>query len=238
MIEIDHIDIVTTHICNNHCKNCIDKFVNTSNEIISIKTIDEFLNKIRKVTNKKLTVLLLGGEPTFLPVKLLKQISEIVHNKGFRITMSTNGQLKERIIQVLPYFDAIQITINDNKEIEFWRPWKDKINLKLCGDSNFTMDKLQQFINLSDGFYRKSVSMYFTPDFTELCTDKEIWDLLDTLDWKRSGSYMYCFYNGVRFKKCIPNETNIIDEPTIPKLYPNGNYNKTWNNEELDDYLT
>lgn len=49
---------------------------------------------------------------------------------------------------------------------------------------------------------------------------------------------MYTFYKGVRRKKCIHGQTNIIDEETLPKLYPNGNYNKTWNNEELDDYLS
>ena len=37
---------------------------------------------------------------------------------------------------------------------------------------------------------------------------------------------MYTIDDGVRFKKCIPGETNIIDEPTIPKLYPNGNYSE------------
>ena len=79
--------------------------------------------------------------------------------------------------------------------------------------------------------------MYFTPDFEELCKDERVWELLDTLEWKRNGSYMYAFYRGVRFKKCIPGETNLIDEPTVPKLYPNGNYNKTWNNEDMDDYL-
>ena len=56
--------------------------------------------------------------------------------------------------------------------------------------------------------------------------------------WKRNGSYYYTFYEGVRFKRCVPGETNLIDEPTIPKLYPNGNYNKTWCHEELDDYLS
>lgn len=80
--------------------------------------------------------------------------------------------------------------------------------------------------------------MYFKPDFTELCTDEKIWNVLNTLDWKRNGSYNYAFYEGVRFKKGIHGETNIIDEPTVPKVYPNGNYNKTWNDEELDDYLT
>ena len=79
--------------------------------------------------------------------------------------------------------------------------------------------------------------MYFTPDFQELCVDEKVWNLLNTLEWHRNGSYEYAFYNGVRFKKCIHGETNIIDEPSVPKLYPNGAYNKTWNDEIMDDYL-
>ena len=30
---------------------------------------------------------------------------------------------------------------------------------------------------------------------------------------------------------------NVVEEPLIPKLYPNGNYNKTWNDELLDNYI-
>ena len=79
--------------------------------------------------------------------------------------------------------------------------------------------------------------MYSTADFNELCTDKHVWDLLDSLSWTRNGSYLYTFYEGVRIKRFIKGETNIIDEPSVPKLYPNGNYNKTWLNEDMDDYL-
>ena len=58
-----------------------------------------------------------------------------------------------------------------------------------------------------------------------------------TMSMKYHLYYEYTFYKGVRIKKCIPGETNIIDEPTVPKVYPNGNYNKTWCNEEMDNYL-
>jgi len=80
--------------------------------------------------------------------------------------------------------------------------------------------------------------MYFTPDFEEVCSDKEVWNLLNTLAWERNGAYMYTFFKGVRIKKCIHGHNNISDEPSVPKLYPNGNYNKTWENEYLDDYLS
>ena len=147
---------------------------------------------------------------------------------------------KNTINGILPYFDWIQITTHSEKETNYWREINNifhNINLKLSGDQFLTYEKLDHFIDSTTDFKRRSVSMYFTPDYEQLCSDQKIWSLLDTLEWKRNGSYMYAFYKDVRFKKCIPNETNFIDEPTVPKLYPNGNYNKTWLNENLDDYL-
>lgn len=237
-IVLDHVDIVTSHMCNNRCKHCIDKFIRTSTQVISLETIEKFLDIIRTYTNKKLEVLLLGGEPTLLATEKLISIAELVHSKGFLVMMSTNGILKQKIIQLIPYYDSIQITVNSDEEVDFWRQWSDKINIKLSGDAGLTLEKLEHFVKYTEGFFRRSISMYFTPDFEELCKDKEIWALLDTLEWERNGSYMYTFYKGVRIKKCIHDETNIVDEPTVPKVYPNGNYNKTWCHEELDDYLS
>lgn len=237
-VEIDHIDIVTTHLCNKNCEFCIDKFVGTSTDFISLENINKFLKLIREYTDKKLEVLLLGGEPTVLPKEKLIDIAKLVHKYNFYIMMSTNGKLKNKIIDLIPYYDSIQITVNNDKEIDFYRNWPNKINIKLAGDSTLNIDKLNYFIEYTEAFSRRSISMYFTPDFKELCNDPEIWELLNTLNWTRNGSYMYTFYKGVRIKKCIHGQTNIIDEPTVPKLYPNGNYNKTWNNEDLDDYLS
>lgn len=133
-------------------------------------------------------------------------------------------------------------TTHSEQETDYWRGVNVKygnINLKLSGDQMLTLEKLNHFIDTTTDFTRRSVSMYFTPDFEELCKDDRVWNLLDSklLNWERNGSYFYAFYKGVRFKKCIPGKTNIIDEPTVPKLYPNGNYNRTWLNEDMDDYL-
>ena len=238
MIKIDHADIVTSHKCNNNCPYCIDKFIHTSEEEVSLENIESFLKLLRTNKNKKLEVLLLGGEPTMLSTEKLIDIAQLIKKYGFSPIMSTNGKEKEKIIKVLPYYDWIQVTVYNDKQIDYWRPYLDKINIKICGDKNLTMDKLNHFIDYTKDFKRKSVSMYFTEDFKELCEDKDIWNLLNSLEWTRNGSYMYAFYKDVRFKKCIPGETNVIDEPTVPKLYPNGNYNKTWNNEEMDNYLS
>ena len=237
-LRIDHVDIVTSHICNKHCTHCIDKFLGTTKEMIKLEDIKKFLDLIKTVTSKQLEVLLLGGEPTVLPKDKLIEIAELIHDEDYKAIMSTNGLLRKKIIDILPYYDSIQVTVENDQDIDFYRNWPDKINIKLAGDERLDMEKLEHFIKYTEGFDRRSISMYFTPDFIELCNDKEVWDLLNTLNWQRNGSYLYTFYEGVRIKKCVHGETNIVDEPTVPKLYPNGNYNKTWNDEELDDYLS
>ena len=237
-IYLDHVDIVTSHMCNMNCKYCVDKFIHTSDKIIDLKDIDKFLKMIRSKTKKDLEVLLLGGEPTVLSKELLIDIANTIHKYGFKAIMSTNGVNREKIIEILPYYDWIQVTVYNDKQIDYYRNYVNKINLKICGDKNLTMESLNHFISYTNDFVRRSVTMYFDVNFNELCTDKDVWKLLDTLDWKRNGSYYYSFYKNVRFKKCVKGETNIIDEPIVPKLYPNGNYNKNWANEDLDDYLT
>lgn len=236
-IEIDHADIVITHECMNHCPFCIDKFVHTSNNVVSETDVAKFMRKLKSVTDKDIEVLFLGGEPTCAGVDKLYVLANIVRSYGYSPIISTNNPSKQLVCELLPCFDWIQVTVHNDSQIDFYRQYKEKINVKWSGDQYMDIHKFNHFINSTVDFPRRSISMYFTPDFQELCTDKEVWKILDSLEWKRNGSYLYSFYKGVRIKRCINGETNIIDEPTVPKLYPNGNYNKTWNNEDLDDYL-
>ena len=45
--NLDHLDIVTCHICNKNCKHCIDKFLGTYKDFITLDTIENFLKIIR-----------------------------------------------------------------------------------------------------------------------------------------------------------------------------------------------
>lgn len=238
--DIDHVDIVTSHLCNKHCEHCIDAFLGSSRNFIHLSDVEAFLQLVSEYTGgRKLTVLLLGGEPTVLPPEMLEEIADIIHFHGYKATMSTNGLFENRVKRLCSIYDSIQITIDDLDEMEKWKDVADKVNLKICGDNTLTMSKLDEFVERAADFQRRSLTMYFDEcSYEELCHDKDIWHTLDTLDWVRNGSYLYAFYKGVRIKRCIPGETNVIDEPTIPKLYPNGNYNRTWAHEELDDYLS
>lgn len=234
-----HVDIITCHICNTHCPNCVDRFLNSSKEFISNETVEKFLRLIRKHTDKMLSALLLGGEPTMLPSRKLISLAETIRGMNFRVLMSTNGILKDKIIYLLPYIDSVQLTvgIDDEKTLNFWKEYSHKINIKVAIDLRTNIDNLQRWIRNTKGFYRRSVSVYFTPDWRECCADKHVQRYLDSLWWEREGNYLYAFKDGVRYKRCIPGASNVEDTPMIPKVYPNGNYNKTWTHERLDDYL-
>lgn len=240
LYDIDHVDIVTCHLCNRHCKHCIDSFLDSHSGTIESGLVETFLRMVNEYDpSPGKSMLLLGGEPTVLRPNELVRLSDIAHANGYESMMSTNGILRRRIVQVIGSFDWVQVTMDGDDDIDFWSGYGDRVNAKVAGDGDFTMRDFEHFLDATDGrFGRRSLSMYFTPDFRELCTDQDLWRLLDSLDWTRNGSYLYAFYEGCRVKRCIPGETNVIDEPTIPKLYPNGNYNRTWRDEELDDYLT
>lgn len=244
--RIDHADIVVTHECSFNCPFCVDKFRNEPDKMgnVPIKTVEKFLDKLHNHAeyvpsfgNERLTVLLLGGEPTRLPEVDLKAIAKAIKARGFSPHVSTNGVDREKIKRLIDDFDWVQITVHSDEEIEYWRPYKDKVNIKLSGDMSLTYDRLVDWMGKVQDFPRRSVSMYIDPDFNDLCEDERVWALLDGMDFKRLGSYEYAFHGGVRFKKCIKGVTNLVEEPLIPKLYPNGNYNKTWKDEELDNYI-
>lgn len=166
--NLDHLDIVTSHLCNKRCKFCIDKFIRTDSKLISLETVENFLKKVRETCDEELEVLLLGGEPTILPTETLISMCNLIHNYKFKVIMSTNGILREKIIMLLPYFDSIQVTVNSDSEIDRYRPYYNKINVKLAGDSSLTIDKFNHFIEYTKGFDRRSISMYFTEDYEEL----------------------------------------------------------------------
>lgn len=244
---LSHADIVVTHSCNMHCNFCIDQFRNTSSTIISLDKVESFLkllktktsktNKFKYDQNPVTEVLLLGGEPTMAGSEHLNKIAQLVHKHGFEICVSTNGIKKDVIEEILPNFDWVQVTCRSDKQIDYWRKFKDKVNIKLAGDADLTLDKFKHFVEYTKDFPRRSLTMYFKPNFEEVCKDKGLQDYLNKFDWEEQGSYLYTFVDGVRVKKCIPSKTNFIDEPLIPKLYPNGNYNKTWQNELNDPYI-
>jgi len=247
-MQIDHADIVVCHDCNMNCRYCVDKFRDNANkQRIQLPLVERFLQLLTKHEHvqphyknpeDKLEILLLGGEPTLIGTQRLIDIANLIRKYNFSSVISTNARLVETVKDILPFFDWVQVAVYSDKEIDKWREFStEKINLKLSGDASFSMEKLNHFVEYTKDFKRRSITMFFKPNFEQCCPDEEVQEFLKTLEWERVDSYEYSMFQGVRLKRCIPGLTNIVDEPHIPKLYPNGNYNKTWVNEDNDPYL-
>ncbi len=238
-------DLLVTHSCNMHCPHCVDDFVNKSDEIVSLDKVDEFFTLLKnEVTDKweknygekpKIEIMLLGGEPTMAGAEHLNKIAELAHKNDFDILISTNGKNKEVISKIVPNFDWVQLTCRTDEEIDFWRPFKDKINIKLPGDESLTFEKFKHFEEYAKDFGRRSLIMYFDSDYNETCKDEKMWDYLNGLDWEQKGNYLLAYtQNGTRIKRRFHGVPDATTSPLYPKLHPNGNYNTTWSNDELD----
>lgn len=239
---IHHADILVTHLCNMQCKLCVDRFKDTYSGMVSLDKVEAYLKLLKTKTvamdpKNGIEILLLGGEPTMAGSKHLNKIADLVHKYGFGICISTNGKKKDVIEEILPHFDWVQITCRSDKEIDHWRKFRDKVNIKIAADANFTLDKFRHFAEFTKDFPRKSLTMYFDKNFKVVCKDKELQDYFSNLKWEKIGDYSFSFIDGVRIKKYEPIENKFSEEPFVPKLYPNGNYGKTWLNELNDPYL-
>ena len=241
-LDIGHVEVVVTHKCNYKCNFCVDELVNKDDLVVKLEDIENLLSKISKRTDKRLEVLLLGGEPTTVEGDYLNKIADIVHSFGYKILISTNGVLRNVVDEIIDKFDWVQITSHNDKELEYWRNHRlvNKINIKLPGNESLNVDKLNYFIDRTKEFGRRSVNFYFnTNDLKDLCTDDGINKFLEGLEWKSIGAYEYTIKDGVRYKRRSKNRMTDSSQKRsiIPKLYPNGNYNKTWGNEDMDDFL-
>ena len=248
--NIHHADIVVTHKCSLTCKHCVDRYVvhdkTTNPPVVQLKDVYLFLTLLKHhVESRDLTVLLLGGEPTSAPLTYLYALIGMLKGFGFKASISTNGVDRDKVRALLSNTDInwVQLTAhgcNTDREYDFYFPFYNRINMKFPITTGTTLDMINHVRDYEVWRWgRISFVVYFNNDTGEdLCTDPEVLAYLKTLKWERVGSYLYAFDDrGIRYKRGIPGETNIIDEPDIPKLYPSGVYNKTWCNEDSDPYL-
>ena len=236
---IHDCNIVVNHKCNKRCKTCIDKFLLSTDKEVTPELVEKYISKIhRKYTNLTKEVFLLGGEPTCSSLDLLKTISEISKDFKLEPKMSTNGLNRDKVLALKDDYDLFQITARNEDDIAFYRQIADRVTIKFNGDADFNLEKLEWFVKASEGYFQRSINMFHTLDGSkQLCTDQRVWDLITPLRSESHLMYHVAWYKGVRIKWGSPGCTQVEKCPASPILYPNGNYNCTWVNEDLDDYL-
>lgn len=249
---IDHADILVTHKCNKGCPTCIDKWVNKYKQIISFDTIIKYFNLLEKNTisvpspvNKeaKTLVNILGGEPTVVGEDFLNKIAENAHARKFLTWISTNGIKEETVKRILPNFDMVHITVDTPEEAIKWAnsEWLNRIDIKFPCTEKTSLADFLKFAEITKDFPNKKMIVYNDLHRKEIKMQPELEALLDDPNVNYivapHGFQKYAEINGVTIKRTIEQDNYFADSQMIPRLYPNGNYNCTWENELNNPYL-
>ena len=249
---IDHADILVTHKCNKGCPTCIDKWVNKYKQIISFDTIKKYFNLLERNTisipspvNKEAKTLIniLGGEPTVVGEDFLNQIAENAHERNFLMWLSTNGIKTETVKNILPHYDMVHITVDKPEDAIRWAnsEYLKHIDIKFPCTEKTSLAEFLKFAEITKDFPNKKMIVYNDLHRKEIKIQPELAAVLDdpAVNYITAphGFQKYAEINGVTIKRTIQEDNHFADSQLIPRLYPNGNYNCTWENEKNNPYL-
>lgn len=251
-LESWHADLVVTHTCGVGCKFCIDSFVDTSDNLASLSDIEEYLKFLAENEKKKhsdmSSVLILGGEPTKAPFEYLKKVGDLIHHYGFNAAMTTNGQSGEKLLELDGYIDFINVSHYGKKAIidkdYLYKFKKTEITLSklITKDAFPTFESFKQFIKEAKSNslnYRFSTLQENTVSLNDLhpkWVDEELLPnckIIPCLECLNATEYEGYIIKIMHYH----NEENGIDFPPYPHLYPNGNVNRDFSDEDYSiDY--
>lgn len=248
--NIRRAQIIVTYECNMNCPFCINyKLGKKRKGFVKVSDVTYFLNYLKYIEKlEQAIIVLLGGEPTLLPIEILKEISELAHNLGYKTEFYTNGTLKDKLLELDGYIDYITIS-NYSAGI---LPFDDMDYLNNFKKSTITISKLitnQNFksFNDFDKFVDKVNKLPFNYDFSTIqettpnfelyhpkWVDNKLLPLCDNQDVK--GNIGATLYKDRLIKLPHVHLQRTEDICTL-KLYPNGNLNTTWKHDNMEiDY--
>lgn len=249
---IDHADILVTHSCNKGCPTCIDKWVNKYRQIVSFDIVKKYFNmleqkttSVRSVVNKNGQTLIniLGGEPTVVGEEFLNKIAENAHLRNFLVWISTNGIKRKTVESILPNFDLVRLTVDTPEEALKWADSKliNKLEIKFPCTETTTLGDFERFAELTKDFPNRMMIVYNDKFRKEVTLQPDLAELLNSsnvnYEVSKHGFQKYGKINGITIKRTIQEDNHFADTKMIPRLYPNGNYNCTWENELNNPYL-
>lgn len=239
--------IIVTYDCNMNCPFCINyKLGKKKKGFIKISDIVYFLNYLKYIEKlEKCIIVFLGGEPTLLPIETLKEISDLVHNMGYKTEFYTNGTLKESLLELDGYIDFITIS-NYGRGL---LPFQNMTYLYDFQKSIITISKLitkQSFptFHKFDAFVEKANKLPFNYDFSTIQETTTNFDSYQP-DWLETelipklenqdvrGNVGAALYKG-RLVKLPHVHLPRTEDICVLKLYPNGNLNTTWKNDNME----
>jgi organic radical activating enzyme len=225
-------DIIVTHNCNRKCQFCCDEFIHESGEV-DLNKVDLFLENLFEVDgHRNITdVMILGGEPTLVSIEKLQAICNKIHSYNVKVSMTTNNRIGPKLLELNGFVDYMNISYYIDTDYS-WIKNFDKTQCvisKLITKTDFPeLKDLDNFIS--------SINVPI-----KLSTLNNVNDELNPAwlnDWQNSLKQFSIFtkakaamYNGVLVKLMGLSG----DDYYHPKLYPNGNWNRTWHSQEFEN---
>lgn len=110
------INVKITNRCPVECAHCRELSSKNSKKVISKETIDALFDKIRKYNNKKLLIVLTGGEALLYP-EICEYIIEKCKNLNLKFTIYTSGwwyKEKEKYFEFFKKWNPLTVSLSIN----------------------------------------------------------------------------------------------------------------------------
>ena len=199
-----------------------------NDEVVPITAVKSFLNKYTASTERKVPVHVVNIKLAWDTIDYLCSLGALIKEHGLKSVII----LREYNISLLNYvinnFDDVQVYISKISDAKKLLKHKDDLTLILPGTRRSTYFQFIRFVNKCDSFKYLIINMERNEKNKEKCRNRRIWKYLKQEDhnWVIVGNRQWCVYDNITFKRAIEGLEGIVPEWTIPKNYPNGNYNK------------
>ena len=245
--NIRRAQIIVTYDCNMNCAFCINyKLGKKRKGFIKVSDVVYFLNYLKYVEKlEDAIIVLLGGEPTLLPIETLKEICDLAHEMGYKTETYTNVTSKEKLLELDGYIDFITLSnygkgLLPDVNMEYLYSFKkstitiSKLIMKQFFKTFKEFDKFVDEANKLPFNYDFSTIQETTPDF-ELYqpewVEKDLLPLCENQDVR--GNVGAVLYKGRLIKLPHVHLPRTEDICTL-KLYPNGNLSSTWKHDNME----
>jgi len=222
-------DIIVTHKCNRHCKFCCDKYVNCSDDVVTMGMIKEYLKILREVNKLDAihNVMFLGGEPTIIGLDNLIPMMELVKKEGYKVSLTTNGYQKEKILQVDGLVDYLNISYygKPNNYMHKFKNTLAQYNILVCKEYMPKREDLDRYID------ELECVRFSTPNYNTL-------DRISLPDWFNEKEFpivklFRTMRGGIYREKMIKLFHENNPEYPFMKLWPEGNISFSWSKDEI-----
>ena len=248
--QTQRAQIIVTYDCNRDCPFCINYRLGQKRKgFVKVSDALYFLQYVKYVENiKEAIVVFLGGEPTLLPLETLKELSDLVHSMGYKTEFYTNGVIKEKLLELDGYIDFITISNYSKGLLPFenadwlYKFEKSTITIsKLISKQSFkTFEDFDKFVDEANKLpfnYDFATMQEMTPDFDLYHPEWVEEKLLPRCESQSVGGNVGAVLYKDRLIKLPHKKFHIKEDICQFKLYPNGNVNTSWKNDDMEiDY--